>query len=187
MTDILRASMAIEFDSPVPVLGTRRVWDYIRQHVRTIRLSGDLGGAAADATWDTGEVRFSTASWFDGGALRGDMRRDGWEAMVTLAHEARHLAPGDPGHACSRDCSVCGTSLYRRSMGVDGGWANDESIAAGGATAATYYVLMWLAEHSGTWLSADQKERFRSYAQSVLATAVCDGRTPQMLRMPGEQ
>ena len=71
-------------------------------------------------------------------------------------------------------------------MGVPGGAANDESITLGGAYAATYYIQSWLADRSGSWLSAHEREQFRAHAASVLSGSMCDGKSPQRLRMPNE-
>jgi hypothetical protein len=71
-------------------------------------------------------------------------------------------------------------------MGVPGGATNDESITLGGAYAVTYYVESWLADRSGAWLSAREREQFRADAAAVLSGSMCDGKSPQRLRMPGE-
>jgi hypothetical protein len=100
-------------------------------------------------------------------------------------HEARHMESG-LGHRCNADCTACGTDAYIRSNPLPGGGAiRDPSLAYGGADAVTAYTYLWLADHSGYWLSEAQREDQRARWEQARGE-FCEGRTPQMFRMPGE-
>ena len=100
-------------------------------------------------------------------------------SVVTLVHEARHIAAPTLGHLCNTDCTQCAASdeETRASAPRSGGWSNNPSLEFGGAWAAHYWTLLWLAERSGGWLSADARALHRAAAERMRAGPhFCDRR-----------
>lgn len=193
----LRATLAIRFDAPMPVTNITRMWDYLVAHIRRIEIyvptTNGLVNASADARTalvtvnGQGVARWDPARWSTAFTPQGGLEAIGVGGIIpTLMHEARHFESG-LGHRCNGDCTACGTDLYIRSNPLPGGSAvRDPSLAYGGADAATFYTYLWLADHSGDWLSEAQRADERALSER-LGGSMCDGRAPQMFRMPGEK
>lgn len=188
---MLRAAAAIRFDVPMPITGVTRMMDYLRAQVSRIHVYRD--DVSSDGTWRAvltdsqgRPVREITMGATHIGSP--DRWDEGASQVIVLMHEARHLEDPALGHNCAADCSVCVSDLYARSLGIPGGPGvrRDPSLAFGGAYAVHYYTASWLADHSGDWLSAAQREQLRESARRVTVNSTCEGRTPTMLRMPSE-
>lgn len=179
----MRAAWAIRFDSPVPVLGTTSLWDYIRRNVDEIRLFSDTS-RSAEAFHDSRIMlwpalctrRFMWSDPDNGGAGIGGN-------LPVFVHEARHIEAPRLLHNADDNCIVC-DEMGLRSGTCPGGFGNgwrDSSLKYGGAGAAHYYTFLWLADHSGDWLSKADRVNSRQYAQNMLDRYFCDTHRPLAL------
>lgn len=176
----LRAAMAIQFDSPAPLMNTLSLWDYIVQHVRTIRLVAD-NSASAEANPSTGTVVLPYGMVNSDTYM--DLRADGagiWSATVILAHEARHIDRPDLIHNCDDNGLICG-SAQRLGAGCPvgfGGHNRDSTLSYEGAGAVHYYAISWLANHSGDWLNEPAHAFLRRAALGAKSAMFCDPTDP---------
>ena len=197
VTAALRATLAIRFDAPMPVTNVTRMWDYLVVHIRRIGIYAATANELVNASADTrtalvtvngqGVAHWDPTRWSTAFTPQGGLEAIGVGGIITtLMHEARHLESG-LGHRCNGDCTACGTDLYIRANPLPGGGAvRDPSLAYGGADAVDAYTDLWLADHSGDWLSEAQRADKRSLWERA-RDSFCDDRAPQMFRMPGEK
>ena len=197
VTAALRATLAIRFDAPMPVTNVTRTWDYLAAHIRRIEIHASAGNEFVNASADArtalvtvsgqGVALWDPPRWSTAFTPQGGLEAIGVGGIITtLMHEARHLESG-LGHRCNGACTACGTDLYIRSNPLPGGGAvRDPSLAYGGADAVDAYTDLWLADHSGDWLSEAQRADKRSLWERA-RDSFCDDRAPQMFRMPGEK
>lgn len=176
---MMRAARAIRFDSPIPLLGVYSMWDYIKAHVRTIRVVPAAAAWTSDysdgsITVDLPSILAPRVVWSDpanGGA--------GVRQVVVLVHEARHLADPEHAHLCSSDGTVCPSSQDARAGTCPSpmrDFTRDPSLGWGGAWAAHYWTLRWLAEHSGDWLTPENRAWAADAASTGRAGWFCDRR-----------
>lgn len=153
----LRAMAALEFDAPLPLTGARNLYDWLRDlgldGIRVV--PGDDLNHAEGGTIYLPARDLATPDkrrWVDPRTGTGLAH-----VVATILHEARHTTPGgDRPHDCTRD-----------------GLPADSSLAFGGAWALQYWYFVWLAEHSGRWLTPYQREIARGDAARLRATRFC--------------
>jgi hypothetical protein len=166
----LRAAMAIRFDSPIPLLWTDTIWEYLKRNIGTIRIwrptdnSRNAEGFVATRT----VFLFS----YPCGPMWSDPSNYGLGAngLTLLVHEARHIEMPYLAHNCSDAGVRCSDTAMRSGTCTDGFVARpfDESLEYGGAYAADYWTRRWLAEHSGDWLSPSQRLDMEASAWRML-------------------
>lgn len=174
----LRAALAIRFDSTVPVLGTATLWDFIRRNIDEIRLFSDqtrsMAVRAGTRTMQWPAQCTRRLLWSDpanGGAGIGGQ-------LPILVHEAKHVESPELRHNADENCLLCSDWGFRSGTCPPkfGHAVRDSSLKYGGAGAAHYYTLLWLADHSGDWLSQSDRDRSRAAAQRMVDIYFCDTR-----------
>ena len=151
----MRVWKLIQFDAPIPLLNATNVYDWLRQvGVRFV-----VENANYSTGWD-GVVYLSASVFARAGRRWMDYNTPNqWErgglmmASSAIVHEAWH-ASKNIVHNCN--------------MSADGFMMGDSDLAYGGAWAAHYWLLRWLEEHSGEYLSPPEKQWAGMRAESVL-------------------
>lgn len=183
----LRAMDAIQFDSPVPVINATNLLEYIKRIIKKVRITNDRQGSPS-AHIENGEpvihMPFDQTDFLDRRPAWFESDNTGIHGTVPiLVHEARHF-DGFPAvsrlHNCDTNGNFCETDLDCRSMGLRGGHgtvvfppANDTTLAYGGAWAAHYYTILWLADHAPGWFSDGYRNWARTTADKIPRYQLC--------------
>jgi hypothetical protein len=165
--NLFRCAKALTFDTPMPLIGNTSIYNWLRSLGLVWHLTGDeISNAGGNFIHFRYQVFASPEKryWLDPRSGSGMVN------LLGLAvHEARHTEPGgNKGHACG---PISG--LYPGSL--------DTTLEYGGAWAVQYYYFRWLAEHSGSQLTAYQKTYASDNAAQLLSTKFC---TPPMIAAP---
>ena len=154
-TNMFRVLRLITFDSPVPLFNDENLYNWLKRMNIPIYVfrGGGVGESGSYANSSGIHISHRFLRWPDRRVWVGD--RGGLSTPTTaLLHEAWHYVSGkrhdvSPGGRC----------------GASGGSGSgcDSSLAYGGAHAASYRFNQWLAQHSRSYLTPEQ----RAYAQCV--------------------
>ncbi len=163
-----RVMAAMRFDSPIPLLGTMTVYDWVLEMIasgtlRSIHYANRVGtvrgGAAAAGSADVENKTITLdAAPFAEDWTRRDLDQAGMSAIVPiglLVHEARHL------QGFIHSCQLRSGN-------------SDQSLAYGGAFAVSYWWALWCADHSGNFLPASVRDSLRARANSMRDTVFCE-------------
>lgn len=165
--NVFRAMRLIAFDSPIPLLGETNVYRWLKQTGVAIEFFHDDGTGIHHAA---GGVLHMNDITFDPPAQAWSHLR---LASAVLLHEAWHVCVSGREKQHDRDLS-CRDVHGAIAAGT---WccANDSSLRYGGAWAAQYWYLQWLATHSGSYLSTEEKQAAADNANAVRSTRICGG------------
>jgi hypothetical protein len=151
LVNAMRALKFIRFDEPVPVVNVTNMYDWMRAANVEIHIFHDEPGDHSHAARRTIYLKESI--------LTGNRRTFGWPgALFTLTalivHESRHTDDaGNLGHNCG---------------------TKDASLEYGGAWAVEYWYARWLAEHTGTQLTALEKAEIATGLVVSLEDQFCE-------------
>lgn len=166
MFNMFRVLRLVEFDAEMPLLGYRNLYDWARDQGFLIRIFSDSLAAERgqerrshgyDMTIFLNDRVFASPHWrvgYDPQAGAG-----GFNCEVFI-HEAWHALTGR-GH----DMMLL--------KGWESGDCEDSSLEYGGAWAAVYWYFRWLAEHSGGFLSAQERQSAAWAAERVIRERIC--------------
>ena len=153
-----RAMRLIQFDAPIPVLGATNLYEWLfgEQLTQILVTAGEAyssahGGMMRIRSEVLGQL--SQREWVNFSSGTGLL-----DIVTLLVHEGRH-ATGGPGH----DCSINGA-------------ARDSTLEYGGSWAVQYWLYRWLAEHSGSYLSARDRQYAAELAEYILSSGFCSSR-----------
>jgi hypothetical protein len=163
--NIFRGALTIEFDAPMPLLGTTNLYRWLRDQNLTFRfVHGASEGRDRVLTMglppSTLLPYLRTWDGFAWGTGMGSM-------LGLVVHEGRHATTG----------------LIHNCIPNDGLNANiDVSLNYGGAWAAEYWFYRWMTEHTGPILSPTQKANTAAAARNILLNSFCDRRGGGIVR-----
>lgn len=168
--NVFRAMRLIEFDVLMPVLNTRNLYEWMFS-LNLTNIHFTVGEMYSYAERNSISLR---GELMDSPDFRQWINPRSGIGLVDVAflmvHEARHAnATGnhnaDPdgtiGHVCSRDPSIENV--------------HDPSIAYGGAWSAQYWTARWLADHSGHYLTQQEKMYAAGAAEQIRTSRFCNG------------
>lgn len=147
LIDAFRCLRALRFDAPVPMLGSRSAYAWLRSGGIAVHVfDGDgFSRSGRPILIRRGSLLRGSAQWDDGAGV-------GMVGLVELlVHEGFHTISG-----VAHDCR----DAY-------GNLGLDSSLGYGGAWAAQYWFDRWLAEHSGSYLSDAQKRSAANLAEEL--------------------
>lgn len=161
----LRVLRAVTFDSPVPLFNSRNLYSWlVASGVRPITIFRGIPGQPS--SWDPRLAGIRMNHLFFSGSSRRywtdpvNRRMGGISAcLVNLMHEA--------WHSYSRKGHEPGVAMATQ----------DPSLEFGGSWAAEYWIARWFAEHSGSWLTAQQRLDQLCFSDSALR--MCKASVPR--------
>lgn len=151
-----RVMKLLTFDAPMPLIGATNMYDWLRSlgltfHVITSAAVGGYNNAEGRDVYLLAEGLGGQDNrvWLNSSTQFGLMH-----FPALLLHEARHTVPGGGyPHNCSS-------------------W--DSSLSFGGAWALQYYYYLWLANHSGPYMTQMQRIAAADTANWIRQTHFCD-------------
>lgn len=161
----LRVLRAVTFDSPVPLFNSTNLYSWlVSSGSRPITIF--RGNRGEPSVWLSPgrEIRMNHL-FFSGSSRRYwtdpvNRRMGGISAcLANLMHEA--------WHSYSRKGHEPGVAMA----------AQDPSLEFGGSWAAEYWIARWFAEHSGSWLTAQQRLDQLCFSDSALR--MCKASVPR--------
>lgn len=164
--NMFRLAKLVRFDTPIPLLNATNIWDWLASlRLRTIRFARD----AETSNGGDGNVQITMRGGYDSAWRRSTAPGSfAFASPAILVHEGWHASTYTP-HPCN-DRGQCCTDTQLRTTGCpypDIG-ANDPSLEYGGAWAAQFWYLRWLARHSGDYLSADERQTAEAMSRQAL-------------------
>jgi hypothetical protein len=164
--NMFRLARLVHFDTPIPLLNATNVWDWLASlGLRTIRFTRDAefsNGANRDVqiTMRRGNDeawRRSTAPGSSAFAAPSILVHEGWHAATDKMHPCNHSGQ------CCTETQLRSTGCTYPNVGSD-----DPSLEYGGAWAAQFWYLRWLARHSGDYLNADMRNTAEAMSRLAL-------------------
>ncbi len=150
-----RAMRLLQFDTPMPVIGADNLYEWLfgERLTQILVTVGETYSSAHDGMMRIrSEVlgQLAQRQWVNFSSGTGLL-----DVVALLVHEGRH-ATGGPAH----DCTINGA-------------ARDSTLGYGGSWAVQFWLYRWLAEHSGSYLSARDRQYAAGLADYILSSSFC--------------
>lgn len=163
--NMFRLARLVHFDAPIPLLNATNVWEWLASlSLRTILFTHD----AEFSNGGNRDVQITMRGGFDEAWRRSTSPGQfSFAAPSILVHEGWHAATNKM-HPCNHGGQCCtpqqlDTRCPYANIGTD-----DPSLEYGGAWAAHFWYLRWLARHSGDYLSADERNTAEAMSRQIL-------------------
>lgn len=159
LVSALAALEDVTFDLPVPVLESSRPYDWLASRGLSFRVrrGQQYSSAGGNEVWLREE---DLSQPWDRVMVHPSSGTGALYLMQLLVHEAKHVGADGRAH--------------------DWGFGQDSSLSYGGAWAAAYYFLRWMAERTpSNWLSPYAREQAQASAQRILTERF--GRADEMI------